>query len=317
MKWFEDTIQDKETTRQMYKALAATFIGNLLLAVGKWIAAGQSGSAALHADALNSVSDVLYSLTLIIGLLISIKPADISHPHGHERFEPIVGLCISCSMAWAGIMALSESVSKILGTAVPIEPGMPVLVLIASAAIKCAMFIIIRNIARKISNRALDTAAKDNLMDTLTSAAAALGILLSKFIHTLADPVAGLLLALWILRTAFLAFVENINYLTGHGASKETLNELKAEIESVPGVLSVHQLFAEYVGTKLRLDIHIDLDGDMHLTQVHAIETEIEDKMARRPDIDHVFVHAEPATASPYPTADRQPSEDDFSSRRK
>ncbi len=298
MKWFEDPIQNETATKQMHKALAVTLIGNLLLAVGKWIAAGQSGSAALHADALNSISDVLYSLTLIIGLLISIKPADMSHPHGHERFEPIVGLCISCSMAWAGLMAFSESIAKFKGTAAPIEPGMPVLVLAASAAVKCVMFIIIRNIARSISNRALDTAAKDNLMDTLTSATAAVGILLSKYIHPLADPIAGLILSIWILRTAAMAFIENMNYLTGHGASKVTLDELKAEIESVPGVLGVHQLFAEYVGSKLRLDIHIDLDGDMHLNQVHAIETEIEEKMARRPDIDHVFIHAEPAEKS-------------------
>lgn len=298
MKWFEDPIQNEAATKQMHKALAVTLIGNLLLAAGKWIAAGQSGSAALHADALNSISDVLYSLTLIIGLLISIKPADMSHPHGHERFEPIVGLCISCSMVWAGLMAFSESIAKIKGTAAPIEPGMPVLVLAASAAVKCVMFIIIRNIARIISNRALDTAAKDNLMDTLTSATAAVGILLSKYIHPLADPIAGLILSIWILRTAAMAFIENMNYLTGHGASKVTLDELKAEIESVPGVLGVHQLFAEYVGSKLRLDIHIDLDGDMHLNQVHAIETEIEEKMARRPDIDHVFIHAEPAERS-------------------
>ena len=51
---------------------------------------------------------------------------------------------------------------------------------------------------------------------------------------------------------------------------------------------------AEYIGTRLRLDVHIDLDGSMPLREVHAIETEIENRMAARKDIDHVFVHAEP-----------------------
>ena len=131
-------------------------------------------------------------------------------------------------------------------------------------------------------------------MDTLTSAAAAAGILLSRFIHPLADPVAGLLLAVWILRGALKTLVENLNYLTGHGASREELNELRREIETVPGVISVHQLFAEYVGTKLRLDVHIDLDPDMPLHTVHDIETEIERRMAQRKEIDHIFIHAEP-----------------------
>lgn len=296
MKWFEDPVQSEENIRQMYVALAVTLLGNLILATGKWLAAVQSGSSALHADALNSVSDVLYSITLIIGLLISIKPADLSHPHGHERFEPVVGIIISLSMGWAGFTAIQESVSKIRGIPVSIEPGLPMVVLIISAVIKCLMFFIIRGIAIKISNRALNIAAKDNLMDTLTSAAAAVGVLLSAYIHPLADPIAGLLLGIWILRTAVMAFIENINYLTGHGASRQTLDKLKTEIEDVPGVIDVHQLYAEYVGTKLRLDVHIDLDDDMPLRQVHEIESEIEDKMALHGDIDHVFIHAEPVS---------------------
>ncbi len=294
MKWYEDSTRNDKNTHQMYLALAITFSGNLLLAVGKWIAALHAGSAALHADALNSFSDVLYSITLIIGLLISIKPADLSHPHGHERFEPVVGLVISLSMGWAGIAALRESVLKLTGAPFLIEPGMPVLVLLASAAVKFLMFFSIRKIALNISNRALEAAAQDNLMDTMTSAAAAVGILLSNLFNPLADPIAGILLSAWILRTAGITFIENFNYLTGHGTSQEKLNDLRLEIESVPGVISVHQLYAEYIGTKLRLDVHIDLDGEMPLHRVHDIETEIENKMAQRGDIDHVFIHAEP-----------------------
>ena len=294
MKWYEDSVRNEKNTRRMYTALIVTFAGNALLAITKWAAASHSGSSALRADALNSVSDVLYSLTLILGLLISIRPADLSHPHGHERFEPVVGLIISLSMGWAGIEAIRSALEKLRGTAASIQPGLPILVLIFSAGVKCLMFFIIRRIAQIISSRALDTAAEDNLMDTLTSAAAAGGILISNFIHPLADPIAGLLLGLWILRGAVLAFLENFNYLTGHGASKDRLDELKTEISAVPGVLSVHQLFAEYIGTKLRLDVHIDLDGNMPLRDVHAIETEIETRMSARKDIDHVFVHAEP-----------------------
>lgn len=294
MKWFEDTVQDNKHIHQMYLALGITFAGNVLLAAGKWAASQYSGSAALKADALNSISDVLYSITLIIGLLISIKPADLSHPHGHERFEPIVGLVISLSMGWAGIAALRESINKFSGGLTPIEPGMPVLVLIGSAFIKFLMFFSIQRIARKITNRALEAAAKDNLMDTLTSISAAAGVILSNLIHPLTDPVVGILLSIWILRTAIMTFIENFNYLTGHGASGETLLELKKEIESVPGVLGVHQLYAEYVGTKMRLDVHIDMDGNMPLDKVHDVETEIENRMAMRKDVEHVFIHAEP-----------------------
>ena len=243
MKWFEDPVRNEAYAHEMHLALAITLGGNILLAAVKWVAAATFGSSALQADAWNSISDVLYSLTLIIGLLISIRPADLSHPHGHERFEPVVGLVISLSMGWAGFEAFRCSVEKLLGNAVPIEPGLPILVLLFSAGIKCLMFFRIRKIAEKISSKALGSAAEDNLMDTLTSAAAAAGILLSRFIHPLADPVAGLLLAVWILRGALKTLVENLNYLTGHGADSEELNELRREIEAVP-VLSASTSFS-------------------------------------------------------------------------
>ncbi len=294
MKWFEDSVRDEGNVRRIYLALGITLAGNILLAAGKWAAAVRSGSSALQADAWNSISDVLYSLTLVLGLLISIRPADISHPHGHERFEPVTGLVISLSMGWAGIEALRGSIDKLKGNAVPIAPGMPLLVLLLSALLKCLMFFAIRNISIKVDSKALGSAAKDNLIDTLTSAAAALGILLSGVIHPFTDPIAGILLSLWILKEAILTLTENLNYLTGHGASKDELYELHDLIDSVPGVLGVHQLFAEYVGTKLRLDVHIDLDPDMPLREVHAIETEIETLMAARQEVDHIFIHAEP-----------------------
>ena len=294
MKWFENSERNEKNIRQMYLALAVTLGGNALLAGIKWIASVRSGSSALQADAWNSISDVFYSLTLIIGLLISIRPADLSHPHGHERFEPIVGLVISLSMGWAGVEALTGAIRKLRGAVSPIDPGQSIPFLLLSAAVKCAMFFVIRSIARQIASKALNNAAEDNLADMLTSAAAAIGILLSAWIHPLADPITGLLLAVWIFRSALHAFLENLNYLTGHGASKTELYELRDEIAAVPGVRGVHQLFADYVGTKLRLDVHIDLDGDMPLSKVHEIETEIEDRMSKRRDIDHVFIHAEP-----------------------
>ena len=295
IKWFEDPSQDKTKINKLYLALAVTLAGNVLLAILKWTAAVETGSTALKSDAWNSVSDVLYSITLIFGMLISVKPADLSHPHGHERFEPVVGIGVSLSMLAAGIIALLESWQKLHSGPAPIPAGKAILVLLLAAGIKLVMFLTVRKIAQSISSRGLEAVAKDNLMDVLTSIAAVAGIFLSNLVNPLCDPIVGLLLAAWILYTAANLFIENLNYLTGHGASQEMLYELRAEIEAVPGVLGVHQLYAEYVGTKLRLDVHIDLDGDMHLDQVHAIETEIEKRMAARGDIDHVFVHAEPA----------------------
>lgn len=294
MKYFSDTSDPEHNNKKTYQALIITLVGNLLLAVGKMTAAQIAPSAALQADAYNSFSDVLYSITLVIGMLIALRPADISHPQGHRRFEPLVGLVISFSMAMAGYQAFTGSIDKIRNGVEPFEFGLPVIVLLFSAIIKALMFWLINRIAKDLASPTLQTAALDNLMDTITSFTAILGILLSRIWTPLADPIAGILVAIWIFRAAFNAIRENLNFLTGAGAPEERRQQFLEVINTVPGVGNVHQLFAEYVGTKYMLDLHINVDGKTSLYEVHRIESEIEDRLTAIPDVERVYVHVEP-----------------------
>lgn len=294
MKYFSDTSNPEQNNRKTYQALIITLAGNLILALSKLYVAHVSGSSALQADAYNSLSDVLYSVTLVIGMMIAIRPADISHPQGHRRFEPLVGLLISFSMAWAGYQAISESIDKIRSGPTTFDLGLPILVLFFSAVIKGVMYWLIHRIATDLSSPTLKTAATDNLMDTITSFTAIIGIYLSSIWSPLADPIAGILVSVWIFRAAFEALQENLGFLTGAGASEERRQQFLDIIRSVPGVANVHQLFAEHVGSTFVLDVHINVDGNTPLYQVHRIETEIEEKLTAIPDVERAYIHVEP-----------------------
>ena len=105
MRWVRDYRPQLNDIRLFKIALIITIAGNVLLAVLKGLAAYFSGSVALYADAANSISDVLYSIMMVIGLWMALRPPDIGHPQGHSRFEPLVGLMVSFSMAFAGYEA--------------------------------------------------------------------------------------------------------------------------------------------------------------------------------------------------------------------
>lgn len=293
MKYYADHASHQGHNRELYQALIITLVGNAVLAAGKSLAAGLTDSTALTADAYNSLSDLLYSVMLVIGLLIALRPADLSHPQGHRRFEPLVGLVISFSMAWAGYQAVSEAVQKISSGPTPFTFGLPALVLIASALMKVVMYVLINRIARQVNSPTLKTAATDNLLDVITSITAIVGILLSR-IAPLADPIAGILVSIWIFRAAYNALKENLDFLTGAGATEEQRTDFQEIIASVPGVLNVHQIFSEHVGTKLLLDVHINVDGNTPLVDVHRIESEIEARLMEVPDVERAYIHIEP-----------------------
>jgi cation diffusion facilitator family transporter len=294
MQWIRDQKPDPDRTRVYRIAMIITLSGNILLAVGKGIAAYISGSSALYADAANSVSDVVYSLAMVIGLWLAIQPPDISHPQGHSRFEPVVGLVVAAMMGIAGYEALRTSINRFLAGGAEIELGLPTIILLASAGIKAGMYLFIRNLARRVSSPSLKITARDNLSDVLTSIAAFLGILGSDFIHPLLDPIAGLLVALWIFKAAFEAGRENLSFLTGAGADEELREKILQTARGVDDIVHVHHMMTDYVGPKLIVDMHINLPGDASLEEVHDISDRIIEALESLPEVDRAYVHVEP-----------------------
>ncbi len=294
MRWVRDYKSKKEENRLYRNALWITLGGNLVLAASKAIVAGVSGSAAIYADAANSISDVVYSLLMVVGLWMAMQPPDLSHPQGHSRFEPLVGLVVTLSMAFAGFEAARNAFVRYQSGGEAVALDLPTLVLLVSAAIKAFMFVWIRKIAKKLMSPTLNTTAKDNLSDVLTSVAAFIGVIGSNFIHPLADPVAGFLVALWIFRQAFQAGKENLGFLTGKGASKTEVEEFVKAAEQVPGVMRVHHIMTDYVGPRLMVDLHINVDGRKTLNETHEITDAVIKRLEEFPGVDRAYVHAEP-----------------------
>jgi len=286
---------DPRRQRLYRQAILIAILGNALLAAAKGGVAWYSGSSAVLSDAANSLSDTLYSLMMAAGLYLAQRPADRSHPQGHSRFEPLVSLLIVVAMGIAGFTAMREGVIRFLSGVVGIAPAWPTAALVGSAALKVAMFLLVGRIGQLAYSPAIRASARDNLSDVLASVAALLGVWGSRFVHPLLDPAAGVVVSLWIFRTAWEILYENLGYLTGRSAPRELSGQIAAAASAVPGVLGVHQVIADYVGPRLRVDMHIDVDGEITLCNAHAIADQVREEVEMLPQVDLAFVHVEPA----------------------
>ncbi|MBN1371118.1 MAG: cation transporter [Anaerolineaceae bacterium] len=294
MRWTRDYQPQPDQSRLYTQALIITLAGNILLAAAKALVAYLTGSVAVYADAANSISDVVYSLLMVFGLWVARRPPDISHPQGHNRFEPLVGMAVTFSMAFAGFEAARAAISRLVEGGSAVDPGLPTLVLLSGALVKALMFWRVRWIARRTNSPTLATTATDNLSDVLTSLAALVGAVGSTFLHPLTDPIAGILVALWIFRNVVRAGKENLDFLTGAGADPALRERLVDVAQEVPGVQRVHHLMTEYTGTRLVVDLHINVDGEMTLRQAHDIADEIIERLQAQPEVDRAYVHIEP-----------------------
>lgn len=294
MQWIRDHNPNPEKANAYRTALIITLAGNILLAVGKGLVSYFSGSVALYADTANSVADVIYSIAMVVGLWVAIQPPDLSHPQGHQRFEPLIGLVVSVTMGIAGYEALRTSIERFVAGGESIALDLPTLILLVSAAFKAGMFFIIRKLATTTGSPTLRATAKDHLSDVLTSIAAFIGILGSNFLHPIADPTAGLLVSLWIFKAAFDAGKENLAFLTGAGADDELRQKIIDTAKDVTGVQQVHHMMSDYVGPKLLVDMHINLPGKASLDEVHDVSDRVIEALENLPEVDRAYVHVEP-----------------------
>ncbi len=294
MRLIRDYEPKSELSRQFRHALIITLSGNILLAIVKSMAARMSGSSAIYADAINSISDVLYSVLLVIGLLLSQQPPDLSHPQGHSRIEPFASLIVIISMAVAGAEAIRSSAIRFFAGGASIALDWPSLALILGIFIKVLMFTSVSRIGKAIDSPGLDAAARDNLSDVFTSLAAFLGILGSNFVSPLLDPLAGLFVALWIFRNVWTTVKENMRYLTGGGADESMRQKLVTTAQAIDGVENIHQIITDYAGPKFVVEMHISADGEISLNKSHAICERVTAALEKIPEVDRAYVHIEP-----------------------
>jgi len=294
MRLIRDYEPKSELSRQFRHALVITLAGNVLLAIVKGIAARMSGSSAIYADAINSISDVLYSILLVIGLWLSQQPPDITHPQGHSRFEPFAALIVTISMAVAGAEAFRSSVARFMEGGSSIALDWPSLALIFGIVIKVFMFNSVSKIGKKIASPGISAAARDNLSDVFTTIAAFIGILGSNFLTPLLDPLAGLFVAIWIFKNVWTTAKENMRYLTGAGADEELRQKLVDAVQEIEGVENIHHIITDYAGPKLVVEMHINADGEISLNESHAICDKATIALETLPEVDRAYVHVEP-----------------------
>src|SRR5947209_8735935 len=170
----EDRSVDSEVQRGIRSSLLGVVI-NLALAIAKCLAGMIGHSFALIADGIESLSDVVSSSVVALGLWFAIKPPDRNHPYGHGKAEPIAAVVVSLALIAAAISIATESISEIR-TPHRLPAPYTLAVLIGVVAIKVLLSRYVKGIGVEIESTAVKADAWHHLSDAITSGFAFIGI---------------------------------------------------------------------------------------------------------------------------------------------
>ena len=271
---------------------------NVALALIKGIIGFLANSRAMISDAVHSASDVFSTFIVMIGVSISNKQSDESHPYGHERFESAASIILAVVLFITGLKIGLSGLANIFGgnySALSV-PGWPALAAaLLSVVVKEAMYWYTRTAAKRIRSDALLADAWHHRSDALSSVGAFAGILGARLGYPVLDHVASVIISICILKVAVDIFREALGKMVDKACPPEVAQEIKREVESVDGVLGVDLLRTRLFGSRIYVDIEIAAEGDKSLWETHAIAENVHDKIeADFPDVKHCMVHVNP-----------------------
>lgn len=278
---------------EVYRPLIASILGNVLLAILKVFVGFLYSSLALISDGIHSLSDVATSIVGYFGVKIASKPADKTHPFGHSRFESLFAFFIGILLFLVAYEIARDALKRIFSGHVIEVNSVMLAVVVISIVSKEAMTQYALRVGKKLNNQILVADAYHHRSDALSSVAVLIGLLLQRLGFTYGDALAGLVVALLVGKAAAEIVFRNINYLTGASPPFELCEKIKETALSVEGVVGVHDLRAHYVGTKLHVEMHIEVPPHITLKEAHDISEEVKRKIEDLDEVEAAFVHVD------------------------
>jgi len=265
----------------------------IFLVVLKYSIGALSGSIALVADAIHALTDVLSSVAVLIGLMIASRKPTKSFPYGFYKVENIASLLLALAIWYAGYEIVRTSLGQVGGA---LLTHLPAAIVTALTSV-LVTFLLSRyklKVGRELGSPSLIADGKHTQADLYASTAVLIGLVGYSCGFSYLDPLAGLIVSLFVFRAGYGILREAIKVLLDASIGLEELEKIREVVLAVPGVQRLHSLRARSSGKFLFIELTIrtrlkDLEAAHHLSG--TIEAAIK---ARIEHVDRVVVQLEP-----------------------
>lgn len=267
---------------------------NIILFILKITIGIISNSIAMISEAVNSFTDIISSIAIKFSIKISFLKPDKKHQFGHTAAQPIATFIVSV-LAWVlAIDIIQESIKRIVS---PPEINLSIwiyLVLGITIITKIIMSKYQGYIGKKYNSPAVRAQAVDSMNDVFASSLALLGIIGVQIGYPRIDGVGGLMVAFFIVRSGYEIAKENIGYLMHKAADENLIIEIASRALKVKGVKGLNDLRSHYVGDKIHVEIHIEVNKSATTLESHNIGKQVQFALEELPEVQKAFIHIDP-----------------------
>lgn len=275
---------------------------NIVLTVAKIVAGVVGRSAAMIADGIHSLSDLLSDIVVLVFTHISSKGKDRDHSFGHGKFETLATLIVSIILVVVGAKLMSGGIKSIIsvvnGEVIP-KPGY---IALAAAAISIAakeiLYYATVKVGKEVNSPVVVANAWHHRSDALSSIGALLGIggaIILGDKWTVLDPIASCCISIAIIVIAVKMALPSLSELLETSLPEDIEAEIVRTASEISGVRDIHELKTRRNGISFIIDAHITVDPSISIVEAHDIATNVEEALQLKYGNEtQISIHMEP-----------------------
>lgn len=285
----------EDSNKKIRFVTVLSIVGNTALSAIKVAVGLLTGSIALIADGVHSVSDMVTDVAVLLGIHFGSKQADKTHPYGHGRIETFSAGFIALVLVFGGAAMIYYAAFNMTKCEI-IQPHIAVLfVAAASVILKEMLYKITKKVAIKTHSSALYANAWHHRSDSFSSIVVLVGFASQKFGFHYGDQVAAVAVGLMIILVGIRIMGDCFRELAESAVDSETLDDIENIIQSNSSIRQWHKLRTRTVGREIFLDLHILVDPQLNITAAHEIAESLEEALHRQINQPvNITVHIEP-----------------------
>jgi ferrous-iron efflux pump FieF len=291
------TIQQQASPSGLMRAATYCSVGVAgILVCSKLVAWWLTDSVAVLSSLFDSGLDLGASLINMFAVAHALQPADREHRFGHGKAEALAGLAQSTFIAGSAIFLVIEAGRRLIEPRQLAHVDIGIAVMVLSIVMTLGLVLFQYFVVRRTASLAISADSMHYKGDLLANLAIIGALIMAtKFGWIYADPVLGIMVAVYIVHGAYGIFRQSLDQLMDH----ELPDEQRALIRSIAlrhdEVADVHDLRTRRSGLQSFIQLHIEMDGNMRLSRAHEVADAVElEILAEFPEAE-VIIHQDPA----------------------
>jgi len=284
-----------ERGSQVRRVLLLTLGLNVAVAGAKVAYGYAAGALSIRADGFHSLTDASNNLVGLVGAYFGSRPADESHPYGHEKVEILAAGVVGLSLLGMAYEVLTGAFARLrFPDQAPVLDATAFVVLGFTLVVNVFVATYERRMGQRLNSPFLISDAAHTRSDVLVT----LGVLATTVLVTLGypglDTFAALAIAGFIAWAGIGVLRANLGYLADARAVDTSV--IERAVLSVPGVAGTHKIRTRGSPGAIHIDLHIQIARHLDTVEGHCVAHWVKDSIQRAvPGVRDVLVHTEPA----------------------